>query len=113
MFTISDSHGDGICCDNGSGNYSISLDGNLLKTGDDFGFEEQTVFDVGPPGPSFSPTPAPTCQSDGASCLLGNQCCSADAEVIFVLIPLRYLGQLQQRLEVLECLFYGNDFKIS
>jgi len=76
MFTISDSHGDGICCDNGSGNYSISLDGNLLKTGDDFGFEEQTVFDVGPPGPSSSPTPAPTCRSDGASCLLGNQCCS-------------------------------------
>merc|ERR1711982_136726 len=37
----------------------------------------------------------------------------ADAEVIFVLIPLRYLGQLQQRFEVLECLFYGNDFKIS
>merc|ERR1711897_56082 len=68
--------GDGICCDNGSGNYSISLDGNLLKTGDDFGFEEQTVFDVGPPGPSFSPTPAPTCRSDGDSCLLGNQCCS-------------------------------------
>jgi len=76
MFTISDSHGDGICCDNGSGNYSISLDGNLLKTGDDFGFEEQTVFDVGPPGPSSAPTPAPTCRSDGASCLLGNQCCS-------------------------------------
>merc|ERR1712157_596832 len=57
MFTISDSHGDGICCDNGSGNYSIS-------------------FDVGPPGPSSSPTPAPTCRNDGASCLLGNQCCS-------------------------------------
>merc|ERR1711862_611327 len=52
------------------------IDGKLLKTGDDFGFEEQTVFDVGPPGPSFSPTPAPTCRSDGDSFLLGNQCCS-------------------------------------
>jgi hypothetical protein len=76
IFTISDSHGDGICCSDGNGNYSISLDGNLLKAGDDFGSEEQTVLDVGPPGPSSSPTPASTCRSDGVSCLLGDQCCS-------------------------------------
>jgi len=76
IFTIYDSHGDGICCNDGTGSYSVSLDGTLLKSGDVFGDEEKIIFDVGPPGPTSAPTSAPSCLSTGASCFLGSQCCN-------------------------------------
>ena len=41
-FTISDAYGDGICCDYGSGYYSISTCGELVATGGSFA-ESETV----------------------------------------------------------------------
>jgi len=77
IFTISDSHGDGICCGSqGDGSYKITLGDELIGQGGDFGESEQIVFDVGPPGPTRAPTSAPSCLFSGLSCLVGDQCCS-------------------------------------
>lgn len=44
-FEISDSAGDGICCNYGQGNYSLTLpDGTILKQGGDFESSESTLF---------------------------------------------------------------------
>ena len=44
--TINDSYGDGICCANGEGNYSITSDGNTLVSGGEFVSTETTNFCV-------------------------------------------------------------------
>ena len=41
-FTIHDRYGDGICCLEGIGNYSVFLDGERIVTGDTFVFFERT-----------------------------------------------------------------------
>ena len=47
-FTINDSYGDGICCQYGTGSYSISDDsGNVIFSGGEFGSTESTTFRVG------------------------------------------------------------------
>ena len=47
-FTINDSYGDGICCQYGTGSYSISDDsGNVIFSGGEFGSTEATTFRVG------------------------------------------------------------------
>ena len=47
-FTINDSYGDGICCQYGTGSYSISDDsGNVIFSGGDFSSTESTTFRVG------------------------------------------------------------------
>merc|ERR1711971_913617 len=76
IFTISDSHGDGMCCNSGQGGYKITLGGEVLKEGGEFGESESFVVEVGPQGPSRAPTPAPTCTQDGGSCYSGDSCCS-------------------------------------
>merc|ERR1711971_880546 len=76
IFTISDSHGDGMCCNSGQGGYKITLGGEVLKEGGEFGESESFVVEVGPQGPSRAPTPAPTCTQDGGSCTFGDSCCS-------------------------------------
>ena len=46
--TINDSYGDGICCQYGTGSYSISDDsGNVIFSGGDFSSTESTTFRVG------------------------------------------------------------------
>merc|ERR1712119_135321 len=76
IFTISDSHGDGMCCDSGQGSYKLTLGGEAVKEGGEFGESESFVVEVGPQGPSRAPTPAPTCIQDGGSCTFGDSCCS-------------------------------------
>ncbi len=47
-FTINDSYGDGICCQYGTGSYSISDEsGNIIFSGGDFSSTESTIFRVG------------------------------------------------------------------
>ena len=47
-FTINDAYGDGICCQYGTGSYSISDDsGNVIFSGGEFGSTESTTFRVG------------------------------------------------------------------
>jgi len=66
-FVISDANSDGICCRYGTGNYSLALDGTLLKSGGKFNASESTDFNVsqaalassGPAGSSPSPSPPP------------------------------------------------------
>jgi len=48
IFTISDQFGDGICCAYGEGSYEVSLDGNLIASGGDFGSEESVAFNCAP-----------------------------------------------------------------
>jgi len=76
LFTISDSYGNGICCNEGNGSYSLTLDGETLKQGGQFGESETVSFDVGPPGPTSSPTQSPTCLSAGFECVIGDHCCN-------------------------------------
>merc|ERR1711971_314592 len=76
IFTISDSHGDGMCCNSGQGGYKLTLGGEVMKEGGEFGESESFVVEVGPQGPSRAPTPAPTCTQDGGSCYSGDSCCS-------------------------------------
>jgi hypothetical protein len=46
-FTINDSYGDGICCQYGTGSYSISDEsGNIIFSGGDFSSTESTIFRV-------------------------------------------------------------------
>lgn len=43
-FTIYDSYGDGICCYQGDGSYTVWVNGTNVTTGGDFGHNETTVF---------------------------------------------------------------------
>lgn len=45
-FTINDSYGDGICCNYGSGSYSITYNGSTLASGGEFDSTEETEFCV-------------------------------------------------------------------
>lgn len=45
-FTINDTFGDGICCNVGSGSYSLSVDGNEVANGGEFNSSETTNFTV-------------------------------------------------------------------
>jgi subtilisin family serine protease len=76
IFTVSDSHGDGMCCGNGQGGYTVTLGGNVLKTGGEFTESDSLVIEVGPQGPSHEPTPAPVCTQTGDACETGDHCCS-------------------------------------
>lgn len=55
-FTIFDAYGDGMCCDDGIGNYSITLDGIVKKQGGDFESQESTILYPGESLPSLSPS---------------------------------------------------------
>merc|ERR1712177_64795 len=76
IFTISDSYGDGMCCGSGQGGYELTLGGEVVKEGGQFGESESFVVEVGPQGPSRAPTPAPTCTQGGGACYVGDTCCS-------------------------------------
>ena len=43
-FSITDSFGDGMCCDEGNGQYSFSVGGKTIKEGGDFAFAESFSF---------------------------------------------------------------------
>ncbi|MCL4126036.1 UNVERIFIED_CONTAM: hypothetical protein GTU68_066201 [Idotea baltica] len=43
-FKISDSGGDGICCQSGGGSYSVSASGTILASGGSFGSQQTTPF---------------------------------------------------------------------
>ena len=58
-FTIGDRYGDGICCGYGSGSYSVSVDGVVLKTGGVFGSSESFVISIDAPIASPPPSPPP------------------------------------------------------
>jgi len=65
VFTITDSYGDGICCDNGIGSYEVNFDNEQIKNGGDFYFiESSQSFGSGCPSPTTAPmTTAPTTSS--------------------------------------------------
>lgn len=44
VFTILDSYGDGICCSNGNGSYTVSISGVTVATGGSFASSESTTF---------------------------------------------------------------------
>jgi hypothetical protein len=44
VFTIMDSYGDGICCANGSGSYTVSISGVTVATGGSFASSESATF---------------------------------------------------------------------
>jgi len=52
IFTINDSYGDGICCNYGSGSYSVTGNGLILASGGDFGSSESTNFCLGGNAPT-------------------------------------------------------------
>merc|ERR1719445_1023181 len=58
-YCISDAYGDGICCSNGDGYYTVTVNDNVVATGGDFGYSDCTDFTV-----STGPTaPTPTAPS--------------------------------------------------
>jgi hypothetical protein len=65
-FTINDSYGDGICCNYGTGSYSLKFNGNVVGSGGQFGQSEtkNICTNASPtttPAPTTpAPTPAPT-----------------------------------------------------
>merc|ERR1719203_2221356 len=61
-FTINDTWGDGICCSYGSGSYELTVNGESIKTGGEFGSTESVTFtvDLSPTVSSPPPTSPPT-----------------------------------------------------
>ncbi len=47
VFTMSDSYGDGICCTQGSGSYSVVIEGTTIASGASFSSSESTSFTLG------------------------------------------------------------------
>jgi len=47
IFTIQDQRGDGICCNYGSGSYSVKLDDNILASSDGDRFKSMDVIEFG------------------------------------------------------------------
>jgi len=54
IFEITDKFADGICCDSGSGSFSVILDGIEILSGSDFGSSASVDFCV--EGPTLAPT---------------------------------------------------------
>jgi hypothetical protein len=48
IFSIFDSYGDGICCQYGTGSYTVTAGGNTVASGGEFESEEITYFQTGP-----------------------------------------------------------------
>ena len=46
LFVINDTYGDGICCDYGSGYYSITICDEIVATGSSFGLEETVTIEA-------------------------------------------------------------------
>jgi len=46
-FTINDAFGDGLCCENGNGSYSVFLDGELIASGGESFASQDHDFEVG------------------------------------------------------------------
>ncbi|MCH2023823.1 MAG: T9SS type A sorting domain-containing protein [Saprospiraceae bacterium] len=44
IFTIFDSYGDGICCSEGNGSYSVTVNGVMVATGGEYSTSESTTF---------------------------------------------------------------------
>ena len=57
--TIYDSYGDGICCVEGEGSYSLYVNDELIGSGGDFGYSESHSFGSCEPSsvPSSKPSP--------------------------------------------------------
>lgn len=47
QFTISDSYGDGICCSNGNGSYTLMFGQTTLASGGEFTKSQTTSFTLG------------------------------------------------------------------
>ena len=60
VFTIFDSFSDGICCSSGSGSYSVTLNGQEVASGGDFGSSEVTIFAGSTCAPSTKPSNFPS-----------------------------------------------------
>jgi len=58
LFTISDSFGDGICCDYGQGEYTVTLNDSEVATGGEFSSSDTATF--GSCGQTTSPVSTPT-----------------------------------------------------
>ena len=58
LFTIKDTGGDGLCCEHGSGSYTVSYDDEVIKTGTSFYDNEKVSF--GLCGETQVPTAPPT-----------------------------------------------------
>ena len=56
VFTIYDAWGDGICCNYGSGLYNLSLNGDIIASGGQFGASESVEFSAGSEWISFEPS---------------------------------------------------------
>jgi len=69
-FTIFDSFGDGICCSYGQGSYTISVDGEEVGSGGEFGSSESVDFciDVEPTPAPFQLTDVPTSAPTSPQC---------------------------------------------
>ena len=76
-FTIRDSYGDGMCCGYGQGSYELTVEGETIKTGGEFGGSEVTDFTVPDDGPDGAwvlsgrgkrNTCAKKCQKLGKTC---------------------------------------------
>lgn len=52
QFTITDSHGDGICCNSGSGSYSLSYGQTVIASGGEFAHNQSTSFTLGQSKPN-------------------------------------------------------------
>jgi len=44
-FTIRDAYGDGLCCENGSGEYTVEVDGSIVVDGSSTGDSAAALFD--------------------------------------------------------------------
>ncbi len=66
-FTINDSYGDGICCTQGNGSYTLKdASGNQIATGGDFTTSDQVTFTISTSGGGGEPTmPEGYCASKG------------------------------------------------
>jgi len=62
-FAMYDNYGDGICCSYGVGEYIVTVDGEVVVEGGEFGFSETTNFCGTVSSPS--PTASPTCVDSG------------------------------------------------
>ncbi len=69
--TLLDSFGDGICCAYGIGDYSLTVDGNEVAAGGEFGSSEATTFCV---GEGFGCTDTTACNYD-PDALIDNGVC--------------------------------------
>ena len=89
-FSIYDAFGDGVCCFEGSGSYSVSVNNTVIKKGGEFENSDMLMFELSQKCTADSdcdnndPSMADECMSVVSACIHCNKECDEHGQIVFL-----------------------------